>query len=154
MSITIQYFSGLSEQEAEILLKVPARITVLVAGADGNIANGEIEMGEKLVNYRTFTSEVILHNYYEAVKVTMEDDLNEAVDAYVDGPVETLNQLIEDLKQVNPILPKLDAEYRKVLVDSWRSLAKKVAESQGGLFGYGSIDEAERKLISLPMITE
>ena len=153
MSITIKYFSGLSGQEAETLLKAPAQITVLIAGADGDIASKEIEMGEKLVNYRTFTAEVLLHNYYEAVKVRMEDDLNEALDSYVDAPVETLNGLIAALSDTNDILRKLDPDYKKALVDSWRSLARKVAEAQGGLFGYGSIDEAEKKLIDLPMIS-
>lgn len=152
MSITNQYFSGLSEHEVAALLKAPSQITVLIAGADGDIAKSEIEMGEKLVNYRTFTSEVALHDYYEAVKERMEEDLNVAVDDYVDSPVETLNQLIEDLKSVNEILLKLDVAYRNKLIESWRSLAKKVAEAQGGLFGFSTIEEAERKLIDLPMI--
>lgn len=153
MSTPIKHFEGISESEFSVLLKAPAQITVLIAAADGNIATSELNAGNKLVGYRTFTSETILHKYYEAVHEQFESDLHEVLGQMETQPTDSLNGIIATLGTTTAILEKLDASFAHTLLNSWQSLATKVAESHGGFLGFATIDEAERKLISLPMIS-
>ena len=148
--MTINYFEGLNEIETELLLKTPALVTILVAGADEKIDKKEKNWANKLVKYRTFTSDVKLHQYYEAVLARFEQDLQDLEDGWKS---ETSEEKISGmLSGLNTILPKIDEEYAALLKDSWKSLAEKVAEASGGLLGFGSVDENELRLIDLPMI--
>ncbi|MEZ4828106.1 MAG: hypothetical protein R3C61_17750 [Bacteroidia bacterium] len=147
--MAIKQFSNLSDQESALLINAPALITVLIAGADNNISKKETDWAGKLVHYRSFTSEPRLQNYYEAVKEEFETALDNLIGSWDENSEAVITG---ELAGVNTILPKIDAEYASMLKESWRSLAHKVAGAEGGLFGFGSIDEAEKKLLSLPMI--
>lgn len=146
--MSIKHFNNISDEEAALLIKAPALVTVLIAGADENIEKKEREWAAKLVHYRTFTSDPRLQDYYELVKARFETYVNDLTDNWTPGSA----AVTEELAGVKDILAKLDDEYADLLRESWKSLAKKVAEASGGLLGFGSIDEAEMKLISLPMI--
>ncbi len=145
----IKYFSDLSEAEVALLLKAPALITLLIAGADDDIDSKEKSLGEKIVNYRTFTSDTRLHEYYEEVNSDFATKLEEMISAWKPGSTEAIS---EELSGLNAITPKLEASYVDLLKQSWRSLAKKVAEADGGFLGMGSINKEEVALIDLPMI--
>ncbi|RMG67194.1 MAG: hypothetical protein D6722_13610 [Bacteroidetes bacterium] len=147
--MSIKSFHPLSEQEVASMLQVPAYITVLIAAADQKIDKKEADWGRKLVRYRAFTEHVRLHDYYEAVQPRFEDDLEAAVTQWEAGGSEALSQT---LKQVNDILPKLEEEYANLLRNSWRTLARKVAEASGGILGFGSIGTEEQTVVDLPMI--
>ncbi|MEL6254658.1 MAG: hypothetical protein AAFR87_21790 [Bacteroidota bacterium] len=147
--MAIKYFSDLSESEVDLLLRTPALITLLIAGADNDIDDKEKSLGEKLVNYRTFTSDTRLHEYYEAVNEDFETKLSGMIDSWTPESKEAISG---ELSQLNSITPKLESSYADLLKDSWRSLAKKVAEADGGFVGFGSISKEEAALIDLPMI--
>lgn len=144
-----KYFSDLNESEINLLLKAPALVTLLIAGADNDIDDKEKSLGEKLVNYRTFTSDTKLHEYYEEVNQGFETQLSALIDAWKPG---SGSEIATELSSLNPILSKLDATYADMLKASWRSLAKKVAEADGGFVGFGSISKEESQLIGLSMI--
>lgn len=147
----MKHFSALSSSDSDLLLKTPALVTVLVAGADQNIDKKEKDWAAKLVHYRTFTTETRhLHEYYEAVQERFEDDLNQLV-ANWNGE-QSAAQITEQLTGLNDVLPQLDTEVADMLKDSWRSLARKIAEASGGFLGFGSVDENELKVIDLSMI--
>lgn len=148
--MAIKYFAELSADQSEHLLKVPAMVTILIAGADSDIDTKEKNWAKRLVQYRTFTSDVKLHEYYEAVQQRFEADLDTLEAAW--NPETGSQDLSADLAAVNDILPKLEKDVAGLLVESWKSLAKKVAEASGGILGFGSVEEAERALIGLPMI--
>ena len=147
--MSIKYFSPLSESEVELLLQTPALVTVLIAGADSTIDKKEKAWGKKLVSYRTFTSDVKLHDYYVKVDEAFENTLNQLVDSWTP---ESEQEITAKLTQLNDILPKLDSEFADLLKDSWKSLARKVAEASGGLIGFGSVNPHEARLMDLPMI--
>ncbi|MEM6804020.1 MAG: hypothetical protein AAF696_21625 [Bacteroidota bacterium] len=147
--MSIKYFSDLSEVEVELLLKAPALITLLIAGADNDIDSKEKSLGEKLVNYRTFTSDTRLHEYYEAVNSGFAVKLDLLISAWKPNSTEDISQ---ELAGLNAIMPKLESSYADLLKESWRSLAKKVAEADGGFLGMGGINKEEVVLIDLPMI--
>lgn len=147
--MSIQAFSALSQEETERLLRAPAMVAVLIAGADERIDKREENWANKLVHYRTFTSEDELHDYYQAVSQRFEQDLKKLTAQWTPSQNETLQQEIADLK---PIVGKLDTRYAKLLKQSWRTLAYKVAEASGGLVGFGAVDSQERKVVDLPML--
>ncbi|MEO1449096.1 MAG: hypothetical protein AAFV07_06180 [Bacteroidota bacterium] len=148
--MAIKYFAELSAEETDLMLQAPAIVTILIAGADDDIDKKEKNWAARLVQYRTFTSEVKLHSYYEAVQERFEGDLDTLEAGW---STETGSQdLSAKLAAVNSILPKIDSDIASLLTESWRSLAKKVAEASGGILGFGSVEEAERALIGLPMI--
>lgn len=148
----IPAFDHLTEDERIRLINAPAYVTVLIAGADENIDRREKLSAAKLVHYRTFTSDPLLHDYYESVNESFEEALNGLISLYEDGIDSGGKAVSDELSLLNPILEKLDPPVKMKLVDTWRSLAKKVAEASGGLLGYGSINMEERSLITLPML--
>ncbi|MEM6342829.1 MAG: hypothetical protein AAF927_03080 [Bacteroidota bacterium] len=148
--MAIKYFSALSSEEISQLTEAPAVIAVLIAGADDNIDKKEKSWATRLVHYRTFTSDPKLHEYYETVNVRFEGHLDSLVESWTAEKSEA--ELSARVSALNPILAKLDAEYADLLRESWRSMARKVAEASGGLVGIGSINKEEAALVDLPML--
>lgn len=148
--MTVEQLSHLDAAEQDLMLRTPALVAVLVAGADHKIDKKETALSAKLVHYRTFTSDEQLHAYYQACEARFEDDLNALLADW--NEVTSGGEIADELKQLNTILPKVDATYAGLLKDSWRSMAKRVAEASGGLFGMGSIDGQEAVVVDLPMI--
>ncbi|MCB0846179.1 MAG: hypothetical protein KDE26_23170 [Bacteroidetes bacterium] len=147
--MAVKYFQNLTQEEAALMYKAPALVTVLIAGADKNIDKKEKDWAAKVVNYRTFTAQPKLQEYYEIVQKTFEETLNNLVDGW---NADSEKEIIHELSQTNSIFAKIDPEYAGYLKASWRSLAEKVAGASGGLLGLGSVDKHERELIGLPMI--
>ncbi|MEO0585246.1 MAG: hypothetical protein AAF135_23735 [Bacteroidota bacterium] len=148
--MAISFFSGLTEQEQNQLLLAPSMVTVLVAGADQNIDKKEKDWATKLVQFRTFTSDTTLHDYYEAVDARFAQDL-ETLTANWDA-TSTEGQLAEELGKVGEILPKLGSEVANELRESLRSLAQHVAKASGGFLGMGGIDSRESSVMKLEML--
>jgi len=147
--MSIQAFQALSSDESEKLLKAPAVVAVLIAGADQRIDKREENWASKLVHYRTFTAEDELQSYYEAVADRFEADLTQLTADWQPAQQQALSSYLADTK---PIVAKLDPRYAKLLKQSWRTLARQVAEASGGLVGFGAVDSNERAVVDLPMI--
>ncbi|MEL6589772.1 MAG: hypothetical protein AAFP02_00190 [Bacteroidota bacterium] len=148
--MAIKYFSALSSEEVSQLIEAPAIVAVLIAGADENIDKKEKSWATRLVHYRTFTSDPKLHEYYESVNERFEGHLDNLVANW--APTTSEAELSAKVAALNPILAKLDSEYADLLRESWRSMARKVAEASGGLVGIGSINKEEARLVDLPML--
>jgi hypothetical protein len=150
--MNINEFKQLSENEANQLLKAPALITVLISTADGKIEAEETEWATKVVGYRDHVGDEDLFSYYTA----LEDDFSAKVKALVEedhiGNQERIASLSRELEQLGPILGKINKHYADKLVVSWKSFAKSVAKSSGGLLGFGSISDQEEMLMDLHMI--
>ncbi len=148
--MTIKHFSSLTPAESDQLLQAPAVIAVLIAGADQNIDKKEKDWATRLVQYRTFTADPRLHQYYELVSEDFEEELHQLTDAW--NAHTTEGQLVARLSVLKDILAKIDAEYAALLKASWRSMATKIAEASGGLVGFGSISKHEARLVELEML--
>ena len=144
---------SLSASDQQLLWKVPALVVVLLAGADDEIEGKEVRWAEKLVKYRQHTSDAVLHSYYDIVHehhaLLMQNYLTACGD--VDAATR-LAFLKPELEKVSAVLKQLPAEFARTLLLSWRSLAKKVADTSGGFLGFGKIWKEEKALIDLPMI--
>lgn len=148
----IPQFKNLSEKEVTALLDAPALIAVLIAGADNDIDQKEINYSEKIAHYRAANNESPLHNYYGEVDKFIHDSIAQHISTLPKDLTERQRIITEELIKLNEIFPKLDKSFAAELYKSFLTFAASVAKSSGGLWGYGSITPEEEKLLGLNMI--
>lgn len=138
-------------EKSQLLEAIPA-ITVLIAGADGEIDQDEKDWAAKITNIRSFANNELLHDFYEAVGNDFESSLNAVLDAAPKTTDQRTEFLSEKLSSLNPILAKLDPKVGHLLYKDFVSFAKHVARASGGFLRIGAISSAEKKLIPLSML--
>lgn len=148
----ISEFKNLNESEVNLILNAPALITLLIAGAEGNIEEKEMDWGAKIAHFRAEDKHSVLQNYYQQVDAIFNESLKQYVSAMPQDVIERTNKINVELQKLNDIFPKIDPNFAKEAYKSYVSLAKQVAQASGGLWGYGSISPEEQKLIDLEVI--
>lgn len=150
--MTIKEFHNLSEEEVALMNKMPALITLLIAGADDKVDDEEKKWAAAVVNYRRITGDELLFDYYENVEDTFEMQLLDMIKGYPEGHEKRTKILVEEISAVNEVLPKVNEKYAQSLVSSWKSLAKQVAKASGGFLGFNSVSKQEEEFLGLDMI--
>ncbi len=149
----IAEFESLSDSEVELMLKAPLLVCVLIAGADNNIDRNEIRGAIDLAKKKSKKSRARLIEFYATVAEDFEDKLKIVIQSF---PVEAAQRnplIVDELSQLNSILPKIDKSFSTHFYESIKETAQKVAESSGGLFWIKkSIGPEEAKYVGLPMI--
>jgi hypothetical protein len=148
----IDKFAHLSDQEFEKLKSAISEITVLIAGADGNIDEEETSWAKKITEIRTYKMHANLLPYYQEVGKTFANDLEKLIAELPEDTMERQNKLVSSLSGLNAILSKLEQKTGAKLYESFKSFATHVAKASGGFLGFLTIDAAEKELIELPMI--
>lgn len=146
--------AALTAEEKETLFNMPLYVTLLIAGADDNIDKAEISRAIELAELNKKFSRPDLHDYYKIASEDFADKLNEMMNELPATREKRMIFLVEELEKLNSILPKLEREFAIDLYASAKSLAKKIAESSGGILGYMTIGYEEAQLISLEMIND
>ena len=62
--------------------------------------------------------------------------------------------IVKELALLNNLLPKIEKTFSKDYYKSLRYIAKKIAESSGGLLGMKSVGDEELQLMGLAMIKD
>jgi len=150
--------SVLNESEVQELIDALPRIGILIAGADGEIKEEEINWGAKLSHIRAFKPHG-KHGNLDAINeyfAKIDDHyLLRFQDILKHLPTDTDARstiLSSELSNLNPILNKLDQHFAAELYHNFLSFAKHIARADGGVLGIGSISSIEGKWINLPMI--
>lgn len=144
----------LTDTERSQLLEAIPTITALIAGADDDIDQDEIEWAAKLTNIRSFANNELLHDFYEAVGTSFQSSLDVIIESAPKSIIERTDFLSNKLSSLNPILAKLDSKVGYLLYKDFVSFAKHVAKASGGFLRIGAISSAEKKLIPLSMLDE
>lgn len=142
----------LSQEEREQLYDAIPMITVLIAGADGEISEKEKAWAQKVTHIRGFEGPERIQGFYEEVESRFEQRVEKLINTL---PVDTEKrnaELTEKLAAVNPIMNKLGYVLHKQLHRSFLSFAKHVARADGGFLGVFAIDKKEEDLIDLSML--
>ena len=147
----IHEFKNLNEDEATAMVMAPSLVALLIAGAEGNIDQKEIDWGTKIAHFRA-TENTILQNYYQEVYKNFHDTLNQLTEAMPKDVAERSAKINMELSKLNSIFPKLDYDFAVELYKSLLTLSKQVAQASGGLWGYGSISPEEKKHLNLEVI--
>lgn len=146
-------FKGISVSEYEQLTKAIAEITILIAGADGTVHDGEVEWAEKVTKIRSYTLPKRLAAFYKDVGKDFRPQLDKWTNRFLEDPDQTNQDVKSNLAQLNDIFEKM--ENRRVAYElylSFRSFARHVARSTGGFLGWGAIGPEEDALIGLTML--
>ena len=151
----IPEFEKLNNTEIELMLKAPLLVCILIAGADDHIDRRELKKAVELIGARQRkVKNYPLSGYYDLVVEDIEDKLKVVIQNY---PVDTARRnalIVEDLKRLNALLPKIKSPWAIAFYQSIKKLAKGVAESSGGLLGIKSVGEEEARLVDLAMVTD
>ncbi len=147
-------FSRLSGAEVELLLKAPILISILIAGADGNIDRKEINRAIHVAQQNARKSRARLMEFYQFVGEDFEDKLKVVIQSYPHHADKRSSMIVQELAQLNEVWPKIDAPLAKALYGSIKDIAKKIAESSGGLLGMKSVGQEEARYVDLPMIKD
>lgn len=148
----IPELKNLTESEIDLLKKIPAMVTILIAGADEEISKSELKEAINLTKIKQSKARKELIGYYQEIAPDFEKSLNDLLASYPSDAEVRSKQVIEEIEKLNTILPKVDKAWAVQFVESMRDIARKVAEAAGGVFGYLSIGYEESKLIDLKMI--
>ncbi len=150
----IQGFEVLTEEQFEIAKSSVAWITVLIAGADGEIDKYEKEWAAKVTKIRSYHTPNELTQFYTEVGKDFSARLESTIDNLPAGAEAREAVLTQKLSQLNDILDCIDKNLANELLKSYRSFAKHVAKASGGLLGFFSVGIEESKLIALPMLND
>lgn len=150
----IPEFESLREDEIEVLLKAPVLVAILIAGADGKIDNAERKQAIEVARTKQSRAREQLVDYYKEVGQDFEQKFNKLIDELPSGTEERNKAITIELRKLNFILPKTNLNFHIKLVASLKDLAKKIAESSGGVLGYLSVSYEEAKLMELRMLRD
>lgn len=145
-------FDKLTQEERNQLYDAIPMITVLIAGADGEISEKERTWARKLTHLRTFEERERISDFYEHVEERFEARVDELIKQLPLDADKRKVELTEMLTALNPTMNKLGYLFHKNLYDSFLSFAKHIARADGGLLGIFSIDKDEAHLIKLSML--
>ncbi len=148
----IEQFKKLEQSEINQLIDAIPLITILVAGADGNIEIKETDWAKKIASIRSYASDLLLRDYYKGVDAVFDTRLNELRQELPDDVQERTQEIASRLTKLNDILPKIDQMFAAYLYKSFISFAERVAKSAGGFMSFFSISAEEKKLIKLGML--
>lgn len=147
----IYEFKNLTEEESNLMLITPALVTLLIAGAEGNIDEKEIDWGTKITHFRA-NEHSIIQNYYLETDKNFNETLKKLIEVMPEDAKERSERINGELKKLNAILPKLDPEFSNMFYKSLLSLSKHVAKASGGIWGFGSVSPEEKKYLDLHVI--
>ncbi|OUT98308.1 MAG: hypothetical protein CBB92_07155 [Flammeovirgaceae bacterium TMED32] len=148
----LKEFEELREDEIDLMLSVPILVSVLIAGADGNIDHKEKKEAILLAYAKQHHVTKQLAGYYQLVGQNFEEKLLTCIAKTSDDLEIRNSDIIQELRKLNLILPKLDKHFAMKFYDSIEDWAKRIAEASGGILGYMSVTYEEAKLLTLKMI--
>lgn len=153
---TIKALERLSPEEQAFMIKVPALIAVLIGGADDDFDEKERALAEKLTRYKAHThhDEQMLVPYFTAVHEHFETQLDNLMHHYPASASLRNPMIAKELESLNSILPKLNRDFAIAFYRSMRSMARRVAESSGGVLGFFAVGKEEHKWMELDMISD
>ncbi len=144
----------LSEEERLTVRRSPIWVTLLIACADHDIDESELDRAKEIIHIKSFALKNDVKDLYEAIEEDLDNEIDNALKSLSASGEERLAQIEEEISKLNKILPKLERSYAVQLHKSLQSLAVSVAQSDGGMFGIGRISSDEKKYITLPMLVQ
>jgi len=149
----ISVFENITSQEYDTLRHAIPLITVLIAGADGEIDQEELDWAEKVTKIRSYKLPDKLKDFYKDVGTDYSGILKAIMENYPTDLNARQAKISGELAELSPILDKMNQEYAYELYQSYRSFAKHVAKASGGFLGFGKIGPKEDMWMELEMIT-
>lgn len=149
----IENLKDLGEERYKKLQQAVADISVLIAGADGNLDKKETNWMKKLNHIRSYSADELIRPMYQELNDTIFGDIEAMTEALPKDTAERTALLTERLAGLNDIFVAIDnPELAYKLYESYTSYAEHIARASGGIWGIFSIGPKEAKLVDLDMI--
>jgi rubrerythrin len=148
----IKELADLNNEEKKSIYSLPLLVSLLIAGADGEIDKKEIKQALLSMEKKTRSSSPALAEFYKEVSQDFEDKLKLLLQQYPYESTQRNPLLAEDIAKCNQIIKKLARPFAVELYQSLRLLAETIAKASGGFLGLKKVAEEERKYMSLPML--
>lgn len=147
-------FSVLTDDEKQLMYDAIPLITILVAGADGNMDEQELEWAEKITKIRSFDYHNVLNPYYQLVGEHFSNRFQHFNSTLPEGTEARQEAISGKLSNINDIFGKLETDRAKLYYESFRSFGEHVAKASGGFLRFMSVSSAEAAVKDLPMLVE
>ena len=150
----MQALEKLSQSEAELILKAPLLVCILIAGADDDIDRKEISRAIQLTQQKHYKVKSRLVAYYRLMAEDFEDKLKVLIQSYPAKAAQRNPLITVELQGLNSAFSKIDRTLSIDFYASLREIAQKVAESSGGILGLKSVGDKEAQYVKLPMLKD
>lgn len=140
----------LSASEKQLIMDAPILVSTLVSGADGDFSKEEIAQAAKIIHIKTYSETRDVSGVYKSIDGYSEDTINSLIDILPASTLERTQYLTDQLKGLNTIFPKLDADFAHELYTSLKELAFYV--SNAGDLGVGLRSEQEKEIAKLSFL--
>ncbi len=150
----MQELKKLSQIEAELILKAPLLVCILIAGADDDIDRKEISRAIQLTQQKQYKVKSKLVEYYRVMAEDFEDKLKVLIQSYPAKAAQRSPMITVELQGLNSTFSKIDRTLAIDFYTSLREIAQKVAESSGGILGLRSVGDKEALYVKLPMLQD
>ena len=104
----IEEFKNLTQEEVEVMYKVPVLVSILIAGADNDIDRSEIRQAVSLSKTKQTKAREDLIDYYKEAGKDFEDKMKVMIQQYPARSEERNPLIIAELEKLNSLLPKLN----------------------------------------------
>ena len=148
----LKFFEKLREDEVKLMYRAPVLVVILLAGADNKFDKKEINKAISLTKLKVSNEQDLLHDYYREVAETFENDLKEEISSLPAPNFKRNALIVEELRRLNIILPKLDRKFAIQFYESLKEISSAVAHASGGILGYMTVGYDESKYVDLNFI--
>lgn len=148
----LEHINNLTDEEKNIIIHSPMYVSVLIAGADGEVNDTEKKRILELIHTKTFSEKYELKELYKTLDHDAAHELRELIAALPEEKVARNQYLVELLSRLNAIMPKLEHRFQVHLYKSLRQFAHYIAHAEGGFWRVGAVKHAEQEYLKLPMI--
>jgi tellurite resistance protein len=148
----IPEFHHLTRQETELAYKAPILVSLLIAGADGNIDRKEIQGAIRYVEKKHRRSTTALAALLKEIGSDFEDKLKILMQEYPIEPIKRNALIVDELTRLNNLFLKLEPALASEFYQALLEIAEKTARSSGGFLGLNKIGAEEVRYVKLPMI--
>ncbi|MBC6994067.1 hypothetical protein QWY85_15445 [Neolewinella lacunae] len=149
----LKEFKNLSPDEQQLFFDAIPLITILVAGADDDIDEVELEEAQRLADIRSFNNAGHLTAYYELLQENLSTRIQELSRELPNAVEPRQQEIASRLARFNEIFPKMALPFAYLYYRDFVSFAKHVAESHGGFMRFMTVGPDEAKVMHLPMLT-
>lgn len=149
----LKEFKNLTPAEQALMFDAIPLITILVAGADGNIDEVELAEAQKLADIRSFDNHGLLKAYYELIDKDLTGKIQEMSKLLPNELEPRQQEIAARLSGINPILAKMELPFGYLYFKSFRSFSRHIAESHGGFLRFMTIGPQEAEVVDLPMLS-
>jgi hypothetical protein len=143
---------NLNQQEMDLLAAAPVWVMLLIACADQNIEEKEVNRGKEIIRIKSYAEKSDVRLIYSDLETQMDVIIDEALKSLSADGAERIKFISGKLEELNDVLVKIERSFAIQFYNSLRDLAIYVAQASDSFFGVNAINKEEKKYIKLPML--